>query len=172
MKNALTLIFAGIVAVLLASSGCKKSESTTSPQGPSSTSGTASFTLNGAGFSNASFTVSDLGGVFSPSDNMTTILGSSASAADTLLLGIIFPGSSTGTFGFISDSIGVIITSEATSSAFVSQTGSGQITVTAYGNVGGNIAGTFSGKLYGWTQLQQLDSVTVSNGSFNAIRYQ
>lgn len=167
MKNALTFALAGIVAMLLASSGCKKSDDSTNPSGGGPASGTGSFTLNGAGFTNQTFSVGDMMGGFSVSDNMSVVIGSTA---DTIVIAVAFPGSTTGTFPFSNDA-GVIITSGTGigESSLISGDGNGQVVVTAYGNVGGNITGTFSGRLYVYTNAG-MDSAQVTNGSFNAVR--
>jgi hypothetical protein len=157
--------------VLFISSGCNKKESATNPTGPGTTTGgSASLTLNGAGFTNKSFSFAGVVGVYSASEKMTAIGGSSVSAGDTTQLAIVFPGSSTGTYQF-SDTVGVVIATGSGSSArvFANALGGGQIAVTAYGSVAGYITGSFSGKLYTFSG-NALDSVTVSNGSFNALR--
>jgi hypothetical protein len=171
MKSIPPLILVSSLIVFLFFSGCKKAESTTGPTGPgTATGGTASFTLNGAGFSNQTVNIALLVGGFSVSNNMTGVAGSSVGAADTTWLTMAFPGSSTGTFQF-SDTVGVVIRRGGGSSArmFVNGLGGGQIAVTAYGSVGGNITGSFSGRLYDVT-LSGIDSVSVSNGSFSALR--
>lgn len=171
MKNIASSILAGSLILFLFLSGCKKSDTATNPTGPGTTTGgTASFTLNGAGFSNQNFSIAGVVGGFSVKDNMSGIAGASVSAGDTTWLAIAFPGSSTGTFQF-GDTVGMVINRGAGSSAhaFVNGIGGGQIIVTAYGGVGGNITGSFSGKLYSLTQTA-LDSLTVSNGSFSALR--
>jgi hypothetical protein len=169
MKNIAARTTAGLIILLLVTSGCQKKETATSPTG-NTTGGTASFTLNGAGFSNQTFNIVGVVGGYSVSDHMTGLVGSAMSSGDTTHLTIVFPGSSTGTFQF-SDTVGVIISRGSGSSAhaFINGIGGGQIAVTAYGGVGGNIIGSFSGRLYD-VSLTGLDSVTVSNGSFNALR--
>jgi hypothetical protein len=170
MKNIAARVIAGVTILLLVSSGCNKKDSATNPTGPNTTGGTASLTLNGAGFSNQTFNFVGVMGGFSASDNMSAIFGSSVIAGDTTWLTIVFPGASTGTFQF-SDTVGVVIMHGTSSSSglFVNGPGGGQIAVTSYGAVGGSIAGSFSGRLYEFS-LAALDSVTVSNGSFNALR--
>ncbi len=169
MNNLTARMIAGALIILLISAGCNKTDSTTNPGG-NVMNGTATFTLNGAGFSNQSFTITGLLGGYSTGDKMTGLAGSSATTGDSTALSIVFPGLTTGTFPF-TDSSGVVITRGTGSSTrgFVNGIGGGQIVVTAYGSVGGSIVGTFSGKLYEVTK-QPLDSVTVSNGSFNATR--
>jgi hypothetical protein len=171
MKNTTTCIVAILLVVLLLSAGCSKKDSATNPTGPGTTmSGTASFTLNGAGFTNQSFSITGMLGGFSVSDNMSGVTGSSATTGDSTMLTVVFPGSTTGTFLF-SDTAAVVITrgTGSTQRAFVNTMGGGQIVVSTYGAVGGSIAGTFSGKLYEVSNTR-LDSVTVSNGTFNALR--
>lgn len=171
MKTAKGCIIAGVVFVLLVSSGCNKKDSATNPVAPgTTTAGTASFTFNGAGFTNQSFSITGMVGGYSVSDKMSGVTGSSATTGDSTMLTIVFPGNATGTFSF-SDTVGVVISRGTGSSqrGFVNGLGGGQIVVTAYGAVGTSITGTFSGKLYEVTSTQ-LDSVTVSNGSFNALR--
>ena len=164
-------LFAYAVAIGLAGfiySGCGDDNSSPAGGTTQTTSGTASFTLNGAGFSNQSFTVSGVIGGFE--DNQTGLAGGNPSAENQAVLNIGFPGSSTGTFQFNNDDtgIGVSLGSGASTRSFESISGTGQVVVTTYGNVGGNVVGTFSGKLYGGSSTA-LDTVTV-NGSFNAQR--
>jgi hypothetical protein len=171
MKNTTTFLMATLLVVLLLSSGCSKKDSTTNPVTPvTTTGGSASFTLNGAGFTSQSFSITGFLGGYSVSDRVSGVTGSSATTGDSTMLTIVFPGSSTGTFPF-GDTAGVVISRGTGSSqrGFVSGLGGGQIVVTTYGAVGGSITGTFSGKLYEVTNLG-VDSVTVSNGSFNALR--
>jgi hypothetical protein len=171
IKTVKGCIVVGVIFVLLVSSGCNKKESATNPTAPGTTTGgTASFTLNGAGFTNQSFSITGMVGGYSVSDKMSGVTGSSATTGDSTMLTIVFPGAGTGTFPF-SDTVGVVISrgTGATQRGFVNGIGGGQIVVTAYGAVGGSITGSFSGKLYEVTSTR-LDSVTVSNGSFNALR--
>ncbi len=169
MKNKATALLATALVVLLFSSGCNKSDTSTNPGG-NVLQGTATFTLNGAGFTNQTFTVTGFLGGYSTSDNKTGLAGSSATTGDSTMLEIVFPGNTTGTFQF-TDSSGVVISRGTGSSTrgFVNGIGGGQVVVTSYGAVSGGIVGTFSGKLYEVTK-QPMDSVTVSNGSFNATR--
>ena len=158
-----------IVVLLVVWCGCNKKDNATNPTG-GTTSGTATLTLNGAGFSNQTFSFAGVVGGFSASDNLTGIVGTVASATDTTTLMIVFPGISTGTYQF-SDTVGVVIVHSTASSSrfFANGPANGQIAVTTYGGVGGSIAGSFSGRLYEFS-LSAFDSVTVSNGSFNAFR--
>jgi hypothetical protein len=114
-------------------------------------------------------TVNNVMAGFVVGDNMTGIIGSKMAAGDTTWLTIAFPGATTGTFQF-TDSSGVVISRQTgVTRGFVNGVGGGQIIVTAYGIVTGSVTGTFSGKLYEVTQ-SGLDSVTLSNGTFNAVR--
>ena len=172
MKNTAVCVLFVALIVVFNSSGCNKTDSTTNPGGNNNAlQGSVSFTLNGAGFTNQSFSISGFLGGYSTSDKMTGLAGSSATTGDSTMLELVFPGTSTGTFSFFADSTGVAISRGTGSStrAFVSGQGGGQIVVTSYGAVGGSIVGTFSGKLYE-VKNTGLDSVTVSNGSFNAMR--
>ena len=169
MKNTIRLLLAGVVAVLLFSPGCKKSETATGPAGSGSASGTASFTLDGAGVSNQTFSMSNVSGFFSTNDNATSIVGVGVSGADTINMVIAFPGSTTGTFQFDVSSAGMVLINS--SGIMTSGTGNGQIAVTAFGAVGGSVTGTFSGRLYELDlSMGIVDSAQVSNGSFNATR--
>lgn len=164
MKNT---SFVLVALFLFLFSSCKK-EGTTGPADVP-TSGTATFTLNGAGFTNLTITVSNVMAGFEAAENMTGVIGSKMAAGDTTWLTLAFPGSTTGTFQF-TDSSGVVISRQTgTTRGFVNGVGGGQIVVTAYGNVAGSVTGTFSGKLYEVTG-SGLDSVTVSGGTFNAVR--
>ncbi len=171
MKNTASRMTVAVLIVLFIVSGCNKNDNTTNPGTPTTTSGSATFTLNGAGFTNQSFTISGFLGGYSTGDKLTGLAGSSATTGDSTMLEMVFPGTSTGTFPFILDSIGIAISRGTGSStrAFLSGNGGGQIAVTAYGSVGGTIVGTFSGKMYE-IKNTGLDSVTVSNGSFSAMR--
>ena len=172
MKNVTSYALASLFIILLAS-GCKKDNTTGPAAGDTGTPGTASFTLNGAGFSNLTVNLTNAMGGFSAADNMSAIVATNMAASDTTMLQIAFPGSTTGTFPF-TDSTGVVISRQVsgTTRGFANYVGGGQIVVTSFGAVAtGSIVGTFSGKLYEVTQ-SGLDSVTVSNGKFNAVRVQ
>jgi len=171
MKKATSTFLAFIFAIVLFSSGCGNDNSS-SPSGNGGNqpaSGTASFTLNGAGFSNKTYTISNVIGGFSITDSATGIAGGGATNPDTIGLTMAFQGSTTGTFQFNGDNGVMISKGQIALRGFVSGPGKGQIVVTAYGNVSGNITGTFSGTFYEQTSTG-LDSVTVTNGAFSAYR--
>jgi hypothetical protein len=168
VKNTAVSLFAGSLALFLFLAGCNKTEDPTNTD--TTTGATASFTLNGAGFSNRSFSFAGVVAAFSTTDNATVIIGTTVSDGDTTWLTIVFPGRSLGTFQF-ADSSGVIIMHGGTSAGrlFANGVGGGQIAVSAYGSVAGNVTGSFSGRLYEFS-LTEPDSVTLSNGSFKALR--
>ena len=131
--------------------------------------GTTGLTLNGGGFTNQTFTLSNAyGGLAS---GITSIGAARIVSGDTLYLELGFTGSGAGSYPWGSTSTAFVMHSTPGSlKEFFSTPGSGTTTVTSYGSVGGNIVGTFSGKLYlvpGGT-----DSVTVTNGTFSALRVQ
>lgn len=132
--------------------------------------GTASLTLNGAGFTNQTFNLSRAYSFYQ--SGITGVGAQRVAAGDSVYLVITFPGSTTGTFSWI-DTSGVFLARNTPGSrrSFFSQPGSGTTVVSAYGSVNGNVVGTFSGKLYEFTGAV-LDSVTVTNGAFTAARVQ
>lgn len=135
--------------------------------------GTASFTLNGAGFNNAVFNLGSAYAAYFSSNNSTGVSAMAVQGSDTTWLFLNLPGNTTGTFQF-SGGAAVFIShggGQNVREFFSSPSGGGNITVTSYGNVGGNVTGTFSGTLYEFTQ-SGMDSVSLTNGSFVAERVQ
>lgn len=139
---------------------------------PGGGSGSASFTLNGGPFNNRTSTLTEVRGAYIPADRATGIYGRGISGSDSVYLYILFMGNQTGTFPW-TDSTGValLVGTGTTALGYESVEGRGQVVVTAYGSVGGNITGTFSGRMFGGGAAGA-DSVTVSNGSFSAVRLQ
>lgn len=125
-------------------------------------------TLNGGGYNNQTTNLTAIFGGFE--DGITGLVLSGVSGQDTLAVTIIIPGSSAGTFewqaGDESDS-GVLIFVGSTD-YLASGDATGSTVVTAYGQVGQPISGTFSG-----TVISALSTQNVSiSGSFSVVRSQ
>lgn len=152
-----------LVSAVITITGCKKDEN--NPVGStSSITGSGKVTLNGGGFSNKEFSFLAAVGSFYPATNYSYI-ACTGQTADSLLLGIGFPGSSTGTFSWEPDS-GFVVSLHKGSVSFISGT-NGQTKITKYESVSGKIEGNFSGYVYYVTTA--LDSIYVS-GNFSATR--
>lgn len=166
-----------IAIILLLSAGlmsCKKDSGPTNPgTDPGPTQYTTSFTLNGGGFNNRTITLQNTVGGYDADDNISGIGVAGISGSDSVSFALIFPGSSTGSFPWNdTTSYGLIIIGQTINqNMYVTLMGQGSTTVTGYGNPPtGQITGTFSGK---FAQVAQSpDTITVTNGSFKALRVQ
>ncbi|RJP71476.1 MAG: hypothetical protein C4539_04970 [Ignavibacteriales bacterium] len=163
----LSLVF--VFAVLIA--GCKKDDS--NPTGTDTTGGTYSITLNGDGFSNKQVTINSAAGGYSTTNDVT---GITLSCSDNIMVTLVSPGKQTGTFNFSVDETSsdiitgllLVINAGTTSTkTYGVKSGSGTITISSYGSVGGQIKGSFTGKIYDVTS--PTTEVTIS-GSFSATR--
>ena len=164
-----TIIIALCIALLGA--GCKKDEGGKDEvgTGPGGTADYGSFTINGAGYTNKQVTLVYVsGGLYS---GETSIVGAGLSGADTVTFGLTFKGSSTGTRTWSDTTFASVqVHTGSGTRYFISLDGRGTTSISSYGNVGGTIVGTFSGQLIDLSLVT--DTITVSNGSFSAIRTQ
>jgi hypothetical protein len=155
-KSMLCIVIA-IASVILLS--CSSNSTSNNPV-------TASYefkcTLNGGGFTNQVISYSKAGlGVFLPSQNATGLNFSGSSTGEAAT--ITFTGNSTGNFTFGTSGIAMIITFADNSQIAIT---TGTLAVTAYGSIGGDIKGTFSGT--GISSTAQ--TVQITNGTFTAKR--
>lgn len=118
-----------------------------------------SFIINGMGYNNQYVKLNNAVtlGIYSIPDSMTVISGASM---DSSTISLVFPGKNT---GFFTECSGVLSVNGA---HFVSAETT-NITVTAYGNVGDYISGTFEGQ---FIASSNGGTVTITNGKFCAIR--
>ena len=129
-----------------------------------------SATLNGGGYSNQAYTI-EKGTVpalsyYETSTNTTSIVIVSGDKT----VSVVFPNKSIGAYNFSStaNSAPAYVTLGFTNThVLAAKPGSGTITVTAYGNVGSEVKGTFSGTFY---DSSNGNEVTVTNGTFTATR--
>ncbi len=137
--------------------------------------GSGSFVINGAGYSNVNVNItSAAGGLYSGGTGPETAAGGYGLAgSDTVTFEIYFPGSATGAHPW-NDSSGFSfqIRSGTSVKTFISRDGGGSTIIDTYGSVGGNITGTMAGRMFGGVFPSFTDSLTVSSGSFTAIRTQ
>ncbi|HEX7356795.1 MAG TPA: hypothetical protein VF270_03685 [Ignavibacteriaceae bacterium] len=126
----------------------------------------AKLTLNGAGYTNKSVTLSNGVCSYSPGDTLTAAIFSGKVDSDSLYFYVIFKGNQTGTFNWNTEN-GVLIY-KSSSGGFVSYIGvtQGTTTISAYGSVTGKVEGSVNGKLIESGSLAELN-VT---GTFSATR--
>lgn len=167
----LSLVF--IFSVFIA--GCKKDDSNPAGSGDNGGNSTYTITLNGDGFSNKQVTPGSTAttayAMYSPTQQKT---GGYLACSDNINVSFFTQGQQTGTFNFsVGDNdsdpeVGLIVTSGTGTSMkiYYGKTGSGSITITSYGSVGGQIKGTFTGKIYNSTT----DAEVTISGSFSATR--
>lgn len=86
---------------------------------------------------------------------------------DSVYVAFQFAGNSIGTFDWRADNYdAAVITMNADNAMLYLATSEGKTTITGYGNVGGKIEGTFSGKL---VEISSMDEMTVT-GTFSIER--
>jgi hypothetical protein len=163
MKNPKSPLFTVIIVLVLTLVfGCsKKSDNPVEPV--NIVSAEAKLTLNGAGYTNKSVTLSNGIAEFSPSDTVTAIQFSGKVDSDSLYFAIIFKGNQTGTINW-NDENGALLLKNA--SSFFIGASQGTTTVSSYGAVNGKIEGTITGKLIEQTTQVELNI----SGSFSAVR--
>ncbi len=167
------LSFVFVFAILFAS--CKKDDSNPAGTGDNGGNSTYTITLNGDGFSNKQVTPGTTAttayAMYSPTEQKT---GGYLACSDNINVSFFTQGQQTGTFNFAvgtdgSDPENGLVVTSGTGTGmkiYYAKTGSGSITITSYGSVGGQIKGTFTGKIYNATTDVE---VTIS-GSFSATR--
>ncbi len=160
-------IWIGIILILAIGfiSCSKKSNNPVEP--PAGDGIEAKLTLNGAGYSNQQVTLKTGYSGYFINDNETYVYFVDAAGADTVFLGLAFPGKQTGDFPWSATKPMVLlsVTSGSSSTVFLS-TGTGSTNINAYGNVGGIIAGNLSG-----TMVQSASSANLQiSGTFTVTR--
>lgn len=105
-------------------------------------------------------------GGYAINDDISYIQFTKAEAGDTLLFFMIFNGKTTGNQTWDSSGdTGVLLYQFGTSGVFIFSPSNGSTNITAYGNVGGFISGTFNGQL-----TDQNNSTVNVNGTFSVQR--
>jgi len=127
-------------------------------------------TFTGGALNNQTVNLTGAAGGFSVSENISAAVLSGVVGQDTMIVTIVFPGSTTGTFEWQDASSdesasGMIISFTDDPNRWLLSDGSaGSTVITAYGQVGQAITGTFGGFVRG-----AADSSTVQ-GSFTVTR--
>lgn len=159
------LFFAVIFVSILVFTGCSKDSK--GPVDPIAViNAEAKLTLNGAGYTNKSVTLSNGLGAFSPTDTLTAIQFSGMVDNDSLYFAIIFNGNQAGTFNWNDDNGAIIYRTTTSGNYLYLGITQGITTVSSYGAVNGKIEGTINGKLIEQTSKVELNI----NGSFSAVR--
>lgn len=134
-----------------------------------------SITINGGGYSNLTFNLSNAVGAYVSADTTTSLIMSGSASGDSVYVAFSFAGNSTGTYTWQNYSSGSTILvvrigglSATNPVLLVSDDNSGSTIVTSYGAVGSAISGTYSGKLYNLVTQQE---ITVT-GKFSGLRVQ
>lgn len=105
-------------------------------------------------------------GGYAVTENVSYIQFTTAEAGDTLLFLMIFAGKATGSQNWdVNNDLGAILFQYGASGTIIFSPLNGSTNITAYGNVGSYISGTFTGQL----QDQSGSSVNVS-GNFSVQR--
>ncbi len=175
MKHAkLILLIVSIFSMVLVI-GCSKKSDDSNPVIPGLTDpndflGSASVTINGAGYSNKVLSFNYGIGLYGVQENLTYCQLYTQTETDSAYVGIMFPGNGTGNFAWSSMSdtsyngVSLMIEKGDGSVEYYFADGNGSTNVKSYGAVGARIEGDFSGKLYSIT-----DSISVS-GNFSITR--
>lgn len=160
-----------LITVTLTGSSCSSNDSGTNTNTNSTTPATyqATFTLNGAGFNNRTFTVSHVASVYE--DGVTAMSFSSMIEGKAFGVGLGIEGNSTGTQTISpnspNSSVGIGLTWGADVSIGVT---TGSMTITEYAaGANATIRGTFSGSATGIVN-GTMATVEVKNGTFTAKR--
>ena len=159
MRSIMRLMFIALVMIAFVLTSCSKDSS--NPITPLISS-KFTCTLNGGGYSNQTITLTNTGGAAYTSDENATGIFFSSSTNDKG--GLVIKGKSTGTFTIDESNYEVTISMNGKTPLILT---SGTIVVSAYGAVGGEVKGTFSGTSI---NPSTLETVQVTNGSFSAKR--
>ncbi len=159
------------VLFLILIAGCSKSNN--NPTSPVNTNQINTAILNGGPFKNAQISLVSLGGEYVISSNFTAVILRGLVNTDTVYVGVVFPGTQTGNFGWQnansdSSNSGCVLTIGYFTNPdelFVSDGSAGSTNITGYGKVGQTIDGSISGKVVSTTNT----SVTIS-GNFSVFR--
>lgn len=152
-------VFLAAISIMLISS-CS-SDSSTNPLVNSTDYG-FTCTLNGGGYTNQAVKITTgTGSIYSSDDNQTAVTCTNVNTD----VGIVsFEGNKTGTFQITNGEVNLVMITLA-QSTYIAMT-SGTINVTSYGNVGGDVVGTFSGQ----AAVVGGQIIQVTNGTFKAKR--
>lgn len=181
-KSALALV---LLIIFVTAAGCsKKDNNPLDPLGgnPGGGGGTysASITLNGDGFVNTTFngtgSLTVAYGGFSAKDQMTVYAVNCVNAKDTVVIYMTTEGKKTGSFKWVdfdganlgANSVFMVKNNDYMQS-WVCTANAGTTNITAFGNVGGVITGTLSGKLQSTASTSAANTVNIS-GSFSVYR--
>ena len=170
MKTKLFLLTVLVASAAVLSSCTKKNDTTT---GGSNVTHADSYTINGAGFKNAPYFISNISSqscTFSAPTTTIAITGAFGDSVD-IRFDIGFNGSAAGTYSLGSTSAGgnymeITTTSIANPNNLTIYTSSNaKLVVTSYGASGGQITGTFSGSFVSGVGIP----CTITGGTFTAI---
>lgn len=159
INNSLKIVFFVLIGALGFISCSKKSDNPVAPGGSQTTElkltiGTQQITFN-----------QGIGG-YAINENVSYVQFTKAESGDTLLFIMIFDGKATGSQNWnVNNDIGVILFQYGASGTIIFSPLNGSTNITAYGNVGSNITGTFSGTL----QDNNSQNINVS-GTFSVQR--
>lgn len=161
MKLVKKILLVMLVCLPILLVSCSK-DSSTNPTDPATYS--FSCVVNGGGYTNQTFTFSTTAAaVTNPVDNITGCTFTDASGNNAV---VTFNGTATGTYS-INDSE-TIVGMTFGNNLFIGLT-SGSIKVTTFGNVGGDIIGTFTGSGTVVNNGEE-KNVEISKGTFKAKR--
>jgi len=155
---------AAFIAVLTLTGCSKKSDNPVSA--PEVTAAEANLTLNGAGYTNKAVKLGNGICGYSVSDTATGIVFTGTADQDTLQFYIVFKGNHSGTISWDADNALLLYKYASSGSFTFLGVQEGTTTVSTYGEVGGKVEGSISGKLYEATSQVELNI----SGSFSAVR--
>lgn len=164
MINKLGKTFLFLMILGLVISSCSSDSNTN----PTDTGGAYKFTcvVNGAGYSNQTLSMETIAmSVYDLGAN-ETVCSFSNVTNDAVLVG--FQGKSTGTFTIDDSKNTVVVT--LSNNTIIMALASGTIKVTTYGNVGGDIIGTFTGSGFVSKSNGNPEAIQITNGTFKAKR--
>lgn len=159
------LFFSAILVSFFVFAGCSKDSN--NPVDPGTVvKAEATLTLNGAGYTNKSVTLSNGICAYSPTDTVTAIQFAGKVDNDSLYFSIIFKGNQAGTITWNDENGAIIYRTTSTGDFGYIGITQGSTTVSSYGAVNGKVEGTISGKLIETTTQAELNI----SGSFSAVR--
>ena len=159
MKYFRLLVLALLSVAIIGFNACSKKNTITDPI--DTTLYEVTFTLNGGGYTNQTFTFNSSGGaIYSSQYNVTNI---SFTGENNQSLQIMMKGNSTGTYSFGSTDYSCSITTKDKPLFILT---SGTLKITEFGSLLGNVKGTFSGSGVNTSAA----TITVTNGSFSCKR--
>jgi hypothetical protein len=162
MKKIKFYLLTLVIGSALIIGGCGDDDNPVDP-GPGGTTASGNFTLNGGGYDNRTVNIVGGGAEYDPEDNTTGVVLYGVASGDTTTVIVVFPGNQTGSFPWDDELSAVYFYSNINN--FYGPV-EGSTSITAFGSVGNNISGTFSGTLSNTTLT---DNITIS-GTFSARR--